>query len=195
MKEVLFVDCCIRREKSRTRKVAQAFLDALDKSKYHITTLDPEAEGLQPLTGAFFQAREELLQKRELDHPRFRYAHQLAQADLVVIAAPFWDLSFPALLKIYIENVSVDGITFTCDEKGLHGACRASRLIFVTSRGDNYGNSPLEQGSRYMEAMGTFFGFKEYTCIAAEGLDLQGADPVRLVADACGRARGLAGSL
>lgn len=42
----------------------------------------------------------------------FKYAHEFANADLIVIAAPFWDLSIPALLKVYIENIAVDGITF-----------------------------------------------------------------------------------
>lgn len=142
MKEVLFVDCCIRKERSRTRKVAQALLDALDPKEFHVTILDPEAEGMRPLTGAFFEAREALLAKGELEHPRFRYAHQLARADVVVMAAPFWDLSFPAILKIYIENVCVEGITFACDEEGLHGSCKASRMVFLTTRGAVYGGPP-----------------------------------------------------
>lgn len=195
MKQVLFIDCCIRREESRTRRLAQAFLDALDPEWYHVTLLDPEGEALQPLTGAFFRAREELLARGELDHPRFRYAHQLAQADLVVIAAPFWDLSFPALLKIYIENVSVDGITISCDREGIHGICKASHMVFLTTRGAVFGGSPLEQGSRYLETMAAFFGIPEYACIAAEGLDLAGADVPRLLEAACAQARELAASL
>ena len=30
----------------------------------------------------------------------------------IVVAAPFWDLSVPAVLKVYIENISADGVTF-----------------------------------------------------------------------------------
>lgn len=195
MKEVLFIDCCIRREESRTRKLARAFLDALDRARYHITTLDPEREGMLPLTGEYYQAREELAKRGELDHPRFRFAHQFAQADLVVVAAPLWDLSFPALLKIYIENVSVDGITISCDQEGIHGSCKASHMVFLTTRGNIYSGSPLEQGSRYLEALAEFFGIPEYACIAAEGLDLEGADVPRLLEAACAQARELAASL
>ena len=57
LKEVLLIDCCIRRESSRTRRLAQAFVNALDPARFHVTVLDPEAEGLRPLTGVFFQAR------------------------------------------------------------------------------------------------------------------------------------------
>ena len=46
--------------------------------------------------------REELLDRGELDGEIFRYSHQFAAADRIVIAAPYWDLSFPAQLKIYI---------------------------------------------------------------------------------------------
>lgn len=195
MKELLFIDCCIRGKESRTRKLASAFLEAVDQSKYHITTVNPEAEGMSPLTGANFAQRERLVEEGSLDHPRFYYARQLAQADVAVFAAPMWELSFPAILKIYLENVSVRGLTFNVDADGTFGACRGSRLVFLTTRGERYDTSDLEQGSRYLEAMSQFFGFKEYRCIAADGLDIPGADPKTILADACGRARGLAASL
>lgn len=195
MKELLFIDCCVRGEGSRTKKLANAFLDALDKARYHVTEISPEAEGMVPLTGANFTQREKLVEAGELDHPRFFYAHQLAQADVVVFAAPLWELSFPAILKVYIENVSVKGITFGLDADGLFGSCRGSRLVFLTTRGESYENGDMEQGSRYLEAMSKFFGFENYTCIAADGLDAQGADSKTILADACGRARGLAASL
>ena len=34
----------------------------------------------------------------------------IANADKIVIAAPFWDMSFPSLLKVYIENIYTIGI-------------------------------------------------------------------------------------
>lgn len=189
VKEVLFVDCCVRREKSRTRRVARAFLDALDPARFRVTTVDPEREGMQPLLGEFFAAREELLERGELDHPRFRFARQFAGADLVVIAAPFWDLSFPAILKIYIENISVDGITFASTAEGLRGLCRGSHLIFFTTRGGYFDGSPLEQGSRYLEALKDFFGFGAYLCVAGDGLDA--GDPGPVLERACREARAL----
>ena len=195
MKELLLVDCCIRGKESRTRKLIEAFLEGLDPKKYHVTAISPEAEGMVPLTGANFAQREKLVAEGRLDHPRFCYAQQFAQADVVVFAAPLWELSFPAILKVYIENVSVKGITFGCDADGLFGSCRGSRLIFLTTRGERYENSDLEQGSRYLEAMAKFFGFGGYACVAADGLDARGGDSRIIMADACGRARGLAASL
>ena len=45
------------------------------------------------------------------------YAKQFAGADTIVIAAPFWDLSFPAILKTYIENIYVTGIVSRYSKK------------------------------------------------------------------------------
>lgn len=195
MKELLLVDCCVRGKDSRTRKLTDAFLEGLDRKAFQVTEVCPEAEGMLPLTGANFAQREKLVAEGQLDHPRFHYARQLSQADVVVFAAPMWELSFPAILKVYIENVSVKGITFGCDADGMFGSCRGSRLIFLTTRGERYGDSDMEQGSRYLEAMARSFGFEHYSCIAADGLDVAGADPRTILADACGRARGLAVSL
>ena len=175
MKNVLFVDCCIRREASNTKKLAEAFLSALP-SDCAVTRLDLMAEDLSYFKDSYFDQREALLAENRRDHPRFRYAHQFAQADRIVIAAPFWDLSFPALLKVYIEQVSVDGITFGSTEDGLKGLCRASHLVFLTTRGGFYTGDAMEMGSRYLEALHTFFGIGAYTCIAADGMNVAGFD-------------------
>lgn len=195
MKELLFVDCCIRGGQSRTAALARAFFGAIDEEAYHVTRLDLTAQDLKPLVGEFLDSRQVLLAQGRLDHPRFRYAHQFARADLVVVAAPFWDLTYPALLKLYIENVSVDGITFGCNTQGIYGKCRGEKLVFLTTRGGCYEGSPLEQGSRSMEALSQFFGFGSYACVAADGLDADGADPHAILDDACARAQALAGTL
>lgn len=173
MEQVLYIDCCIRREGSRTKELAEHFLEELDKTgKYAITRLSLMDEGLSYMAEGFFRQRDELLAEKNFEHARFRYAHQFAEADKIIVAAPFWDLSFPALLKVYIENICVEGITFRTSESGLEGICRADHMVYLTTRGGYYGNTPLEMGSRYMAAMSEFFGIGRYDCIAAEGLDI-----------------------
>lgn len=191
MKNVLFVDCCIRGEASRTKMLADAFLSALP-ADCRVTRLDLMAEELSYFKDGYFAQREQLLAAGERDHPRFRYAHQFAQADRIVIAAPFWDLSFPALLKVYIEQVSVDGITFGSTESGLQGLCRALQLVFLTTRGGFYTGDAMEMGSRYLDALHTFFGIGAYTCIAADGMDVAGFDAAASLAAAIDRAKALA---
>ena len=183
MKKVLFIDCCIRREHSRSKALADHFIGELQKKEeYEIETLCLMDENLSYFSEGFFLQRERLLEQGNFNHPRFRYAHQFAAADKIVIAAPFWDLSFPALLKVYIENLCVDGITFHTDEQGLHGLCKADHMVYLTARGGIYKDSDMEQGSRYLEQMAGFFGIEKYDCVAAEGLDI-GAWPVEELMD------------
>lgn len=173
MKKVLFVDCCIRREGSRSKELAEYFLQEIEKTgAYEIERLCLMDENLSYFSDGFFFQRERLLEEGNLSHPRFRYAHQFAEADKVIIAAPFWDLSFPALLKVYIENLCVDGITFHSGETGLQGLCKADHMVYLTARGGIYTDSDMEMGSLYLEKMCVFFGIDRYDCVAAEGLDI-----------------------
>lgn len=179
MTNVLYIDCCVRGEQSRTRTLAEAFLAALNRrggvAIERLTLMD---EPLIPFQNGFFWQRERLIEAGELNHPRFRYAHQFQQADRIVIAAPLWDLSFPALLKVYIENISVQGITFDCDEKnGCYGICRAEKLLFFTTRGGALEGDPMDNGTKYLGDLAKFFGIPRFDAVAADGLDL-GLEPV-----------------
>ena len=58
----------------------------------------------------------------------FDLARQFARAEIIVMAAPYWDLSFQAALKQYLEQVNVVGITFRYSEEGQPvPLCRARR--------------------------------------------------------------------
>ena len=196
MMDVLFIDCCIRGEQSRTRKLAEAFLAELakrdDVSIERLTLMD---EPIIPFSNGFFWQREGLLEQGELNHPRFRYAHRFQRADRIVIAAPFWDLSFPALLKVYIENLCVQGITFDCDEKnGCFGVCRAEKMLFLTTRGGAMEGSAMDSGKKYLGDMAQFFGIPSFSAIAADALDM-GLEPVDTILNrAITRAKELAKS-
>lgn len=181
MKKILYIDCCIRREQSRTRQLAERFLEGIrSRHAYALELITLMDEGFQYFSDGFFFQREALLKSGALNHPRFRYAHQFQSADRIVIAAPFWDLSFPALLKVYIENISVDGITFACDETGCHGVCKASKLLFLTTRGGCYEGSRQEMGARYLAELCGFFGIPDFELISADGLDL-GIEPADVI--------------
>jgi len=194
MTNVLYIDCCIRGEQSRTRKLAEAFIAELEKrDEMKIDRLVLMDEPLVPFTDGFFWQRERLLESGELTHPRFRYAHQFQKADRVVIAAPFWDLSFPALLKVYIENISVQGITFDCDEQnGCFGICKAEKMLFLTTRGGALEGSPMDNGTKYLGDMAKFFGIPDFAYVAADGLDLLLEPPEMILERAILQAKRLA---
>ncbi len=198
MSEVLYMDACVREERSRTRKLAERFLRGYERShpEDNITRLDLARMELAPQTPELLRERDRLWRAGRLDHPLFDLARQFAEADKLVIAAPFWDLGFPALLKIYLERISVNKITFGYGEDGgMLGLCKAERLLYITTRGGNYSQpdtAPLEMGARYVEALCRMYGIGEFRLLCAEGLDDVRNDPERLMEQAMERADALA---
>ena len=182
MTNALYIDCCIRGEQSRTKRLAEAFLAVYGaREDVALTRLTLMDEPLIPFSNGFFWQREGLLERGELDHPRFRYAHQFQQAQRIIIAAPFWDLSFPALLKVYIENLCVQGITFDCNEQnGCFGVCNATKMLFLTTRGGALEGSEQDNGTKYLSDMAKFFGIPSFAHIAADALDA-GLEPVETI--------------
>ncbi len=86
------------------------------------------------------------------------------------------EFSIPAQLKIYIENISNNGVTFGYGDQGLYGLCKTTDLVFLTTKECIYIGSHLECGDTYMRALSEFFGIKNYQCINAEGVDIAGND-------------------
>ena len=103
-------------------------------------------------------------------------AASMDEADTVVIAAPYWDLTFPAVLRLYLEQVSVAGIAFRYTYLGRPiGLCRARRLYYVTTAGGPIGARNL--GFQYVQELaGSFFGIPRLACFSAEKLDMLDAD-------------------
>ena len=105
----------------------------------------------------------------------FDLAKQFASAETIVIAAPYWDSSFPSMLKIYLENIYVIGIVTDYDDKGMpKGLCSAKKLYYVTTAGGVY-DSIYSYG--YIENLAkNYFGIKQTELVKAEMLDIVGFD-------------------
>ena len=172
MESILFVNACVRPE-SRTFDLTRSVLSHLSGE---VTQIDLNTEGIPVLDGEQLNQRNGHLERGEFDAPMLRYARQFAQADTIVIAAPYWDLMFPALLKIYLEAVTVSGVTFRYNEHGIPvSLCRAKRLVYVTTAGGPIGE--YDFGYQYVNAAARgFFGIESVQCVRAEGLDIIGAD-------------------
>ena len=195
MENLLFINACVRGERSRTLKLARRFLAGYQKAHPDtvITQRDLCAERLQPQYPEILAERDALWNAGRLDQPMFEPARQFAAADKIVVAAPFWDLCFPAVLKIYLERVTVADITFGYDAQGaMVGKCRASKLLYITTRGGNYAGTELEMGTPIMKALCTMYGIPELLTLAAEGLDDVRQDGAALLNAALERADALA---
>ena len=177
--KVLFVNGCIRGEISRTLRLCRTALAEIEK-KYPDTeveevVLDREAD-LAPLRSETLDLRHRLEKEERFDHPLFRYARQFAEADLVVLGAPYWEYQFPALVRCYLEHIAVGGVTFSYKEDGIpRGTCRARRLLYLTTAG-----GPILDrncGFDYVKTLcGQMLQIPDIDWVGAECLDVWGED-------------------
>lgn len=169
---LLFINTCVRKD-SRTRKLAEQLLFKLGTPYEEIRL---EEISFPVVNEEYLNMRDRLTGAGDLQNPAFDLARQFAEAETIVIAAPFWDLSFPAALKQYLELINVVGITFRYTDDGVPaGLCKANRLFYVSTVGGCY--VPEEFGFGYVKALAqNYYGIRDVRKIEAVGLDLFGAD-------------------
>lgn len=172
MDKILFVNACVR-PCSRTLELAETLLQKL-KGDVQETKLYQASLPVLDLDG--MEKRDWAERRNDFSAPLFAAARQFASADVIVIAAPYWDLMFPAVLKTYLENITVAGITFRYSDQGRpESLCKAKALHYVTTAGGFIGENDF--GFSYVKALAkNFFGINEIQRYAAEGLDIFGAD-------------------
>ena len=178
---ILFINACVR-SRSRTKRLAEHYLERMGEpyeevilSEIHFPVADEN----------FLAKRDALIAARAYDDPLFSLARQFAEAEKIVVAAPYWDMSFPAALKQYIEQINVLGITFEYTPEGVpKGLCRAKELCYVMTAGGAY--CPEEYGFGYIKALAEgFYGIEKVSLIKAVGLDIIGADVEGILLEAC----------
>ena len=179
-KPILFVNACVRRE-SRTKSLADKLLLKLNEPFEEVRLWEIDF----PIVNEdFLNKRDELFANGKVQEPVFNLARQFAGAETIVVAAPYWDLSFPAALKQYLEQINVLGITFRYSDEGIPvGMCRAESLYYVTTAGGNF--VPDEFGFGYVRSLAqNYYGIKNVKKIEAVGLDITGADVKAIMASA-----------
>lgn len=165
---ILFINACVRPQ-SRTAELSRHLLSTLDGE---ITEIDLYKQELLPISHKDIEKRA----MHDFSAEELTCAVEFSKADIIVVGAPFWDLSFPSVLKIYFENVTVSGITFEYSEQGQPvSKCKAKKLYYITTAGGYIGNNNF--GFDYVRALAeNFFGINDVRFYSAEGLDIFGAD-------------------
>ena len=167
MKKLLYIDACIRDEESRTKRIATPIVEAL-KEKYDVQTLV-----INDLDLAIVQ--KELITKRMngyIEPQVMMWAESVRDADRIVIAAPFWDMSIPAALKNFLELCSIFDVTFKCDDKTCYGNCKSEKTLYITTRGmDIDTGDVLDQGTSYLKALAWLWGIGSVQVVSAQNMD------------------------
>lgn len=189
MPTLLFINACVRGEDSRTLALAEQLLERIREANsgdmtFRIEEIRLTTEHMLPLNYERLKRRDELLAAGQIKDTMFDYANAVANADMLVIAAPYWDMSFPAVLKIFFELASVVGITFTYAEDGAPiGLTNARDMYYVTTSGGTIGDCNF--GFGYADALCRLYGVENTHFVCAEGLDAKGADVRAILAKAC----------
>jgi FMN-dependent NADH-azoreductase len=189
MPTLLFINACVRGQDSRTLALAEQLLMRIkeENSKdmaFKIEEIRLSTENLLPLNYERLTRRDELMASGMSDDTMFDYANAIAAADMIVIAAPYWNMPFPASLKIFFELASVEGITFTYGEDGTPiGLSQANDMYYVTTSGGYIGDCNF--GFEYVNALCRLYGVQNTHFVSAQGLDMEGADVSAIMENAC----------
>ncbi len=168
MKNILYVNACVR-EESRTDQLARHVLQKLGS----FTEVNLNKADLQPLHRETLERRLACISAGDFSSSMFDYAKQFAAADIIVISAPFWDLSFPSLLKVYLENIYViDLVTSYQPDGSAAGLCKAEKLYYVSTAGGKFERKYGYDCVR--DLVMNYFGVQDTELIYAEMLDIEG---------------------
>lgn len=185
MDKILFINACIRPE-SRTLELARYLLGFLSGQ---VEEVNLEQEKIAPLNAESLCRRQNLLASECFDDPMLRYGRQFKEADVIVIAAPFYDYSFPSALKVYFEAIANVGLTFYYDEKDQpQTLCRAKKFYYVSTAGTEF---VPDFGFNYVRTMfDSFYHIHQGKCFYADRLDLMGSEPEKRMEQAKDAIRG-----
>lgn len=173
MDRLIFIDCTMR-EESRTRKIAMPLVEELGK-RYDIETIRLDGAGFPAVGSRILHDRDNGIVPEEYAE----MSRRIAAADRLVIAAPFWDMSFPSALKVFFENMSLFHITFDSDNTHCYGLCKCQKVLYITTRGMNiHTGDPLEQATPYIRALSALWGLGELHVISAENMDYSSLEEI-----------------
>lgn len=99
---------------------------------------------------------------------------QFKNADVYVIAAPMWSLSFPAPLKEYIDCIIQDGKTIEISKEEIKGLLddKKRTMVYIQSSGAKIPwilKGAFNKGVNYVEDIMKFMGIKNFEEILVDG--------------------------
>jgi len=193
MAKLLYIESSPRKERSKSIRVATAFLDAYREAnpKDEIVTLDlwekkmPEFDGFtidakyQVLHGQSFDADQQAAWQSVVD-----VCDEFKSADKYVMSLPMWNFGIPYKLKHYIDVIAQPGQTFSFSpETGYAGMVTGKPIVTIYARGGAYSSeesAEMDFQKGYLQFLLGFIGFTDIHEILVEPT-LGGPDDVAKV--------------
>jgi FMN-dependent NADH-azoreductase len=130
--KVLYINSYIR-EHSRTKTLADYLVNKIGGNVIEIVL---SKEKISSVDSTFLQKRDKLISEGNFNDEMFSYAKDFAEADVIVVAvaAPYWDLSFPSILKVFFEHINVLKLVFDYSDKGeIVSFCKAKKTLLYNN--------------------------------------------------------------
>lgn len=202
MKKLLYITASPKPEtESSSKQAGRAFVAQLmeKNTDFELEELDLPTAGIPMPNQRYYKGRIELVSGLEYDvlseHEKAdvdrinQLCTQFQQADCYVVASPMWSLSFPAILKQYLDcillNNRVIRITDT-DIKGL--LCdKPRKMVYIQTSGGIYPKifySQMNYGVKYFHDIFTHLGIKEFYRVLIQGTDMKDVGKARAFSEA-----------
>ena len=196
MSHLLYINASPRGDRSNSKAVADAFVDAYRTSHPGDTveTIQLFETELPPFDGPALQAKYSILgggQPTPDEQKGWKVVEEVIgafkAADLYVFAIPMWNFSIPYKLKQYIDVLVQPGYTFSYSpEEGYGGLVTGKRAFIAFARGGSYPAGTEAEGldfqAPYIRNILGFIGITDVEEIIVEptlGSDPDAAKTVR----------------
>ena len=129
--KTLFINATVL-ETSRTLNLTRHLL------KYYrdIHEVDLKKDIVPPIDNETFNVKYGALEKGNFSHPSLKNAMLLKEAETLIIAAPIWNVGFPASLKAFLDDAIITNLTFKYGPNGtIISLCNVKKVILVSTAG------------------------------------------------------------
>ena len=179
-KKLLYITVNSKPEKlSSSKTVARLFIQKfMEKNPdFEVDEVDLYKEHIPRLQYEYFVGKNALVEKEALNQlddaskKEIKKINQLCEqfisARVYVIAAPMWNLSFPAPLKEYFDCIIQDEKTISFENKKPKGLLNDldRSLVYIQSSGGKipaYPRPILNKGVNYIKFIAKFIGIKKF---------------------------------
>lgn len=187
MKKLLYITVNSKPEEmSASKRVGRAFVNRfLEKhSDFQVEELDLYECHIPRLEYEYFEKRNCMIKKEDFNkldskqqdevHKIVKLTDQFKEADVCVIAAPMWSLSFPAPLKEYIDCIVMDGKTISINKDKIEGLLndKPRGVAYIQSSGGEIpwiARAAMNRGINYIEDIMKFMGIKKFQELLVDG--------------------------
>lgn len=109
---------------------------------------------------------------------------EIKNADAIILTAPMYNFTIPAILKSYFDYIVRAGVTFKYTETGPVGLLQDKPVYIISTRGGKYQETPLDTETAYLKIVLGFIGLQNVHFVYAEGLGMQNAEEGKAAAQA-----------